>query len=246
MDLSMLREENFFVNQYTTNIKCVEEARVEHLKTTKFIVDLNNKNIQEVKDFLVRKNKGPAIPRKGKTSKTICLMDATGSMRHLLNNAKLTVGTMFERGQAILMEHNIKEPFEMQFAVYRNYNAKLVLEYSPFESRPNNLKSFMNSISVDGGYGPEAIEIGLWHVNQVKDVSQVILIGDAPAQSKEETIENRSSYKGENYWRTTEYKDVLDYQEELAKIKVPIHCFYVDEYAKKNFLNIFQNRLEEY
>ncbi|ETO30348.1 hypothetical protein RFI_06774, partial [Reticulomyxa filosa] len=58
--------------------------------------------------------------------------------------------------------------FEMQFVVYRNYNAPedMILQCSTWESKPENLRNFMECIEADYGWGNEAIEIGLAHVNR--------------------------------------------------------------------------------
>ena len=49
----------------------------------------------------------------------------------------------------------------------------------------------------------EAIEIGLWHAvkesEEEEGVSQVILIGDMPAQSKEQVIARRQKHHSEEY-----------------------------------------------
>ncbi len=73
-----------------------------------------------------------------------------------------------------------------------------------------------------GGDYEEAIEIGLWHVNsedEKNDVSQVILIGDAPAKSKKQIIEYRKLYSGEEYWKKSSFKEVTTWEEEVKKLK---------------------------
>ncbi|CAF4705970.1 unnamed protein product [Rotaria sp. Silwood1] len=115
-------------------------------------------------------------------SRTVCLMDATGSMYYLLHKCKNTVDIMFERASEILKEQNIKsDSFQLQFVVYRNYNSRedKILQSSPWETKPDNLRAFMNTIEVEGGWNNEAIEIGLWHANEENErenITQVILI----------------------------------------------------------------------
>ena len=178
-------------------------------------------------------------------------MDATYSMDQLLEKCKNTVGVMFERAHTVLQGNNIEpKSFQIQFAVYRNYNCKeeKLLQYSTWESSPERLWTFMNKIHVAGGWGNEAIEIGLWHVNQElekNEVSQVILIGDAPANTVEEVRQKRGTLdhsKGEDYWRGTKFKSPTDYQKELNKVKahanIPIHSFFVASRARDNFRKI--------
>ena len=39
----------------------------------------------------------------------------------------------------------------------------MLLQNYPWETNADNFRTFMQSIRVDGGWGEEAIEIGLWH-----------------------------------------------------------------------------------
>ena len=129
-------------------------------------------------------------------------------MSNLLNKAKLTVSDMFDRASQVLEVSGLNpQVFEMQFAVYRNYSndADTLLQASTWESKSAPLRVFMNTIGPDGGWGNEAIEMGLWHVNREMEqglVTQVILIGDAPPNTPEEVHQKRSHF-GEAYWRAT-------------------------------------------
>ena len=113
---------------------------------------------------------------------------------------------MFERAHTILEDEGYPNAFEMQFAVYRNYNAHgMILEHSTWERKPNNLRAFMSKRRPNYGMGHEAIEIGLWHVNQEREageVSQVILIGDMPPNTREELKSKRAeaSFNGGDKW----------------------------------------------
>jgi hypothetical protein len=76
---------------------------------------------------------------------------------------------MFESASEILKDHRMNaDIFQFQFAVYRNYNSLQdeFLQSSPWETEPHNLCAFMSTINADGGWGNEAIEIGLWHANK--------------------------------------------------------------------------------
>ena len=140
-----------FDKTYASIGKSVIEAKVEHDSGKKFIQFLNNKEIDSVKTFLRERNVGANSLA---DSRTMCLMDATGSMGHLLNQAKITVVTMFERASLILKEHGIpSDSFQLQFAVYRDYDcyADGLLQYSPWETKPDNLRKFMENIKPKGG-----------------------------------------------------------------------------------------------
>ena len=66
--------------------------------------------------------------------------------------------------------------------IYRNYNShpNNLLSCTAFESRPENLNTFMTSVSPLDGWGNEAIEVAFQAINnEPEPISQVILIGDA-------------------------------------------------------------------
>lgn len=208
-------------------------------ETIEFIKNLDNGEIQSIINYLVQKNKGTVLVNKS----TIILMDATGSMASLLDAAKNTVCLMFDRAYEVLLSLNYPTNlFDLQFAVYRNYNATNILEFSTFTSKPAELRDFMKGIKTNGGLGPEAVEIGLWHVNQEtsnRPISQVLLIGDAPAQTKQESIKNRNKYRSS--WENKPFKDVNDYLEQLGLIKqknIPIHSFFLNDTPKVTFTEI--------
>jgi len=103
---------------------------------------------------------------------------------------------------------------------------------------------FLRNIETCGGISEEAIEIGLNYANYEYDIfpiSKVILIGDAPSNTKNQSIERRKEYKGEKYWKKSKYNDVIEYKNELKLLKsknVPVNTFYLDACAKKNFEEI--------
>ena len=133
--------------------------------------------------------------------------------------------------------------FELQFVVYRNYNCNenTILQHSTWESKPENLQSFMSSIYPAGGLGREAIEIGFAHVNEEHKntkVSQVILIGDMPPNTREEVTCHRNTY---NYKSTSKFSKPTCYEDEMTLFienNVPVHAFYVHDYAKEIFSKI--------
>lgn len=239
------RRNDLFESQFVENEKFVEEANKHHWESLKFLNALTLKQTQEIENFLLSENRGVSEARK---SKTLVLMDATISMSQLLHKAKNTVQTMVERTWVILKENKLNEDsFQIQFAVYRNYNCRedRLLQYSPWETKPDSLRKFLEKIQVEGGMGNEAIEIGLWHANNEnkKDdsISQVILIGDAPANSKSEVKMKREGSPGEKYWSKTKFANQTHYSVELQHLKndkVPVHAFYVASSAQHNFQEI--------
>ncbi|CAF3045236.1 unnamed protein product [Rotaria sp. Silwood2] len=223
----------------------IEQSRHEHESSKIFMNALSEGKIDAVKQFLTEQNRGANID--SGTSRTLLLMDATGSMSSLLSAAKDTVCTMFERASVVLEEKGLlKDAFSMQFAVYRNYSSRdnKILEVSSWETRASNLRAFMNAIGPEGGMGEEAIEIGFWYAakeSEMQDgISQVILIGDAPANSKSDVTSKRARL-GEAYWKQTRFATPTYYEDELEKLKnknIPVHAFYLTNYAKDNFKKI--------
>ncbi|CAF1002767.1 unnamed protein product [Adineta steineri] len=223
----------------------IKQCKNEHNASKDFMSALLEGRVEIVKIFLLEHNQGANVL--ANISRTVLLMDATGSMSNLLSLAKDTVCTMFERASTVLMEKNIpSDAFQMQFVIYRNYNSKeeRILQVSSWETKPNNLRAFMNGIGPEGGHGEEAIEIGLWRAAKESEsedsISQVILIGDAPANS-EEDVHTKRSLLGETYWKTTIFTEPTYYEVELQKLKnknIPVHAFYLHDFAKENFQKI--------
>ena len=221
----------------------VEQRKHEHHVSRNFMKALIEKTVESVKTFLIEQNRGPNIAIE--PSRTLLLMDATGSMAPLLSAAKDTVCTMFQRTSDILKEKGLPtDVFQMQFVVYRDYDCKdELLQSSSWETKPNNLRSFIENMEAKGGGDyAEAIEIGLWYaVDQSKmlgDISQVILIGDAPAKEKEAISKDRRKFGGESYWSKTKYGTETYYKDEVRNLqekKIPVHAYYLHEGAKNNF-----------
>jgi len=83
-------------------------------------------------------------------------MNTTVSMSHLSHKCKYTVGITFERASEISKGRRMNpDSFQIQFAVYRNCNSLQdeLLQSSPWETKLHNLRAFMNTVNVDGGWG---------------------------------------------------------------------------------------------
>ena len=233
----------FFKAQYEANTKYVEQAKERHKIGQQFLSSLRSEDVNAVRSFLIQENKGVEGTS---SSRTVCLMDATGSMSHLLQKCKNTVGIMFERASAILKENGISsDSFQLQLVMYRNYccTEDKILHSSPWETKPDSLRGFLNTVNIEGGLGNEAIEIGLWHANreyQRKDITQVILIGDAAPNTRAEVNEKRQR-RGEKYWGMTRFARPTYYEDELEKLvesKIPVHAFFVANAAEASFKKI--------
>jgi hypothetical protein len=162
-------------------------------------------------------------------------------MSVVLNNTKNIICKVFEEAADVFKTHNMDpQNFAVQIAVYRNYNVDddLLLQHSGWEVRPENLRTFMSTIGPDGGMGNEAIEIGLLHANaQLRSggLSQVILIGDMPPNTRAEVPRKF------NYTQRTKFTTPTYWEDELAVLiqaSVPVHAFYVNSAARNEFQDI--------
>jgi hypothetical protein len=179
--------------KYASLSESVDELKRDHLSSLKFLEHLStrtpsNTHVEEVKKYLSQQNMGSKAWRQDMVkSRIICLMDATGSMGHLLELVKLKVNEMFSRAFTILRQYEMYDEnhglFQMQFVVYRDYDVLSdgLLVASGWESNADNLREFVSKVRAYGGADmEEAIEVALWHVNAEharQKIDQVILIG---------------------------------------------------------------------
>lgn len=237
-----LKRNNAFEIKYNEEIKNVGNILSEHKESCEFrniLICSTSGNNAFVRDFVFRNNQ--AARDSEKSVRTVVLMDATGSMASLLQKAKHTVKTMFARINKIAMQEGNESRLIMQFVAYRNYSSgpDMILQSSPWASREEDLRFFIDSISVSGGEGNEAVEVGLWHVNnenEIEEVDQVILIGDMPPNTLEEISSKRSA--SGHFYSNTQFGLVQHFEQELQQLKtnsIPVHGFYVSGSAQESF-----------
>ena len=77
-------------------------------------------------------------------------------------------------------------------------------------------------------------------MNRLEDVSQAILIGDIGWNTESEIKWARSYYKGEDFWNKNGFPYAYSQTELdiLSPKKIPIHTYYIGNYAKSCFENI--------
>ncbi|CAL6013590.1 Helicase-related_protein [Hexamita inflata] len=229
----------FIENTYPEHMRYINEILDDHNKAIELLNAILNRNITKIKMFLIEMNKSCGLEF-GK-SKTLILMDATGSMTHLIHKTKNTIKRMFDNAYTILRENHYDEGFNVMIAAYRNYSSgiEFILQSSGWETQPENLHRFLDTIYSRDGQDNEAIEIGLEHaVNELQNgLTQVILIGDWPPNGPQEVIAKRS-YRGEDYWSKTKFSRPIHYTEHvktLVKSKIQVHALYVADYARNEF-----------
>ncbi|CAL6043111.1 Helicase-related_protein [Hexamita inflata] len=233
------KRQAFFEGKYPERIRNIKQIKEDHVKTNKFVQSLLGGNINAVKEFVIAENKANEV--QGGESKTLILMDATGSMSGAIERTKNTIKTMFTNAYTVLKENNYNQSFDVMFAAYRNYSSGIdsILQASPWETQPENLKRFIDTIHSSGGQGNEAIEIGLTHaVSQIENgLKQVILIGDYPPNTKDDVRSKRSGH-GEGYWSKTRFAYPTYFEDQLQILKqnnIPVHALYVANPAKQQF-----------
>lgn len=238
------KRNDFFEKQYSENIKHVDKIKTKHIQSCKFLQDIFSGDFENVKKFLLQQNRGAESSTK---SRTLIMLDGTGSMTTVLEKTKKTLETMFSRLGEVLIENKFNsQSFEIKIAVYRNYNSSvdMILQTSAWENKPVDLVNFLQLIYPEGGWGEEAIEIGLWQANNElndknRSLSQVIIIGDAPPNSKENVFYKRR--KSHKLWENSKFREPTFYMNELEKLKsnkIPVHTFYVANFAKQAFEEI--------
>jgi hypothetical protein len=244
-DIAVLSKEYDASMQFIDNLAAVPNG--PHAGTP-----LSGDTVAAILNFLKDRNACPPAPIV--LSRTLVLMDATDSMSSLLDGAKDGVHSMFTGAQAALREAGVQNrTFEMQFAVYRNYNSgkEKLFQCSKWTSDASVLKTFMESAAAAGGAGREAIEIGMWHANrEIADRGegeryQVLLIGDMPPNLADTVTDHRGQMcnLAAGYWSDTPYAQAVYFEDEFKKVvleEVPVHAFYIGNQAptKRAFIDI--------
>eukprot|EP01083_Nonionella_stella_P130939 397531_1 len=230
-----------FAKEYMQVLDRIKTAKEVHESGEEFLRALHDNDIDKVKEDLLSYNVGPAT---GSVKIAICV-DATGSMTSLLESTKTRIREMFRRIRDILHEHHIDtNRFQIQLIAYRNYNAPAeeLLLSSGWQNDPNELDKFLKHVPPDYGWGNEAIEVALEFVNNDPLVDEMIIIGDAPPNTKAEVIKKRNQRK-QSYWENTKYKTAVYFDDELIKLKsrgLKINSFYLREGAKNEFEKMAQ------
>jgi hypothetical protein len=246
---------------YPDSIAGVEGIRERHVDAMTILKELqaSSPKLKVVAPYLIGYNKtsfGESGP-----SRTMVLMDATGSMHSLLTKCKQRVHDMFARAQTILEDAGVGATVELQFVCFRNYancdhdgtksGHGLLLQKSQWQSDSNDLQTFMGSIRASGGtHWEEAVEVALQHANteaeRIKSdtpLTQVILIGDAAPNTRSQVSAGRSRY-GESYWQQSkEFAKSTYWETEVDKLQ-QIRYLYTRLMSLKTaarVLEIFQN-----
>ena len=180
-----------------SRLKLAAEAKKAHTKVVAALRD---------KDKLAGLLRSNNAVGGGNVSRTLILLDITHSMSSTIEATKARVGEFFDRCQKVLEKEGIEQGFEIQLAGYSNYNVGIeqILEASTWEQKPGNLRTFLQQLGVRGGRGREAVEVGLQYAlsqhTAEHPITQIVLIGDAGANTYEDIVTKREDRYGEKYW----------------------------------------------
>jgi len=242
------KRQEFFNIAFPESIRHVGEIKDDHRNSLEFVQNLKANQFDNVMEFLKQRNKFVG-KSSGGVCRTMILMDATGSMGHLITKSKNTVSLMFSRLLEVLEFHKCEVTVEMQFVCFRNYDCRIeeILQHSAWETSAESLRIFMERIKAQKGtHWEEAVELALLHAceeHSTQPVDQVVLIGDAAPNKREQVSQGRARF-GENYWSSTRFKTSTYYKDILELMKeqrIPVHAFYVRESAKKSFQEISES-----
>lgn len=229
-------------NDATTEF-VTEELLPDHNAGMTFRKQLLADDEVEVKKFLLERN---GVQYGASEVKMVILIDGTGSMGGVHDAVRQRVSAILREARAFLDEQGGYDHvvINLQFAYYRNYNAPSgngtdsLLSFSPFSSDAGQLTRWMNDQQANHGIYNEAVEVGLWHVNNMlaegHEIDQVLLIGDMPPNTQAEITDARGRY---NYGSHA----ARHYQAELGDLVdagIPVNTFPVSSYAQESFQGI--------
>ncbi|CAL6013736.1 Helicase-related_protein [Hexamita inflata] len=223
---------DYFNRKYPERTRNIKSIKAKHETSNRFLDAIIEGNMKAVKEFLINGNKGYGATTA--KSKTLILMDVTGSMDGVLEILKNTIQTIFSNIHAVLKQHGVTDSFDVMFTGYRSYNSGAqLLEVSDWETDPDNLHQFISNVKTgaSSAHGEEAVEVGLQHANSEyqNGLTQVILIGDA-APSTRQQIQQDRNIQGENYWKTTQFKTATYYEDEIQRLRqrsVKVHTLFI-------------------
>lgn len=238
---------NKFVKTYEGLDKKMDEAReVLHKPSMELWEQLHNIHSDDDRKNAIRLlralNKVPVTKARG--SKTLVLIDATGSMSGTIDGVKACVTDVMTNFDKALNENGLdKGSVSVQLAVYRNYldGVDKLFSHSKWSSDPSDLLGWISGIHADGGCnsdGHEAVEVGLCHALREDGVTQVVIMGDVPPNLPH-TIASKVAQNDLEHIHSSQFyhpfQSADTYIQRLAEKKIPVHCFYVAHYAESSF-----------
>lgn len=229
------------LNKGLAAAKVNEEA---HRKSENFVDALANKNLEKIRDYLLEQNREHNF-HTGSPFCTVMMLDATGSMRDMIEKAKEAISIMFQQGRSILRDRQYNpDLFVLRIVVYRNYNSRIPVAFSDAHTDPVKLTEWLTTVEARDGIDVEAGELALQRINYWQDMAEknssashdpnrlpikhVVILADIGMNTAEQTDQHRMS---RSEWRSLNdelLKCPAYFNEELSKLvhrKIKVHAF---------------------
>ena len=169
--------------------------------------------------FLQSRNPAPA--RLG-AAKIVLGLDGTGSMSGVIGQTKATIGVMLCRTEQVLAKaKNGNSDYQVQIAVYRNYNAEQaneLLQLSSWEVSPAPLVSFLDTVEASYGWADEAAELALAHAVSA-EADTVIIIGDADVHTAEDAAFKHKQQQHQPWSKDARFAVPTDFETQAKLLK---------------------------
>jgi energy-coupling factor transporter ATP-binding protein EcfA2 len=234
----ILKEKNWYVRLQEIGDKYFEDTssvqpekmeitKVQHEKTMTFakaLLQSCDSNYQSRIAFIKEQNLSSLFK---KVSKTVILLDTTGSMGTHITSTKHAITATCEAICGTLKDFGYsKNSYLIKIIAYKQYDdgrgnpEKEFITESAWTSDPEVIKTFLNGTPARGGSDPgeEAVECAIFTLKEEKDLSQVLVFADAGGNTKEQILHHKNK-SGAEHWAKSKYKDVKDFKEELKEFK---------------------------
>lgn len=199
-------------------VLAAEQSKKRQVETDEAYMNAARSNDKFI-EFLASRNPAPA--RLG-APKIILGLDGTSSMSKVIGQTKATIGEMLGRTEKVLAKAGVTgADFQIQIAVYRNYNAQLpneLLQLSSWEMSPAPLVAFLDSVDASYGWGKEAVEVALAHA-VAEEASAVIIIGDADVQTSDDVLFKRGQSSSSAWNQDVRFKDPTDFETQARLLR---------------------------
>jgi len=240
---------------FKNKIESLEQAIYIHQESKNLIDFIKEKNQKEIESLILKFNQAKNL--KGSIVRTKIYLDAT--MINLIEKFKSILIDIFNNISESLKKLNIEEStFSIEIVLFSNYTCskEKIMISSGWQTNSDCLIKFLKENESIKKTGYKAIELCLFDASkEIEKLTNIFICSDSAGFSKSQVIATRENYdesfhlRGLNpkdYWNKSEFSKVVDYMEELEKLKkkkIPIFAFYIDDVKKEEKL---KNEAEMY
>ena len=194
-----------------------DKKKLAILSSSKPLAADREKRRKELIDNARAKGNGQGVKARRSTGRFAFLLDGTGSMAPLIDDARTSLDEILRR-----ISSRSGRPVTIRFFVYRDYDVmEQILEVSPESGDPDPLKAWLARINPMGGGADlgEAVEVALHQVGHDGKFDAVLLFGDEPSNPASRV---RKEGKGR-------YSHSHEAASKFARSGIPIHTFVVGD-----------------